>query len=81
MPVGKRLLKPCGTRAAYDRHVSHGETPCDECVVARRAYNNEHGHDPDKKTVYDKSRYPGVRDKKIASALSWYASNKPVKQL
>lgn len=33
----KRERKPCGTRAAYQRHLTWGEEPCDAC----RAANNE----------------------------------------
>ncbi|WP_069743063.1 WhiB family transcriptional regulator [Streptomyces sp. EN23] len=33
---GGRRLAPCGTNAAYDRHVRSGEQPCDPC---RRAHN------------------------------------------
>lgn len=37
-----RELKPCGTRAAYCRHISRREEPCDPCKAAhaeyRRAY-------------------------------------------
>ncbi|MFD8404634.1 WhiB family transcriptional regulator [Streptomyces anulatus] len=33
---GGRRLAPCGTNAAYDRHVRNGEQPCDPC---RRAHN------------------------------------------
>lgn len=33
-----RLLKPCGTRAAYVRHLSYGQAPCDLCTRANRAY-------------------------------------------
>jgi hypothetical protein len=29
-----RQLKPCGTRAAYARHRSRGEQPCDACRAA-----------------------------------------------
>ena len=31
MTSGPRQLKPCGTTAAYRRHVRHGEKPCDDC--------------------------------------------------
>lgn len=31
-------LKPCGTRAAYNRHRDHGEEPCDRCTAANTAY-------------------------------------------
>lgn len=32
-------MKPCGTIAAYQRHRYWGETPCDDCRSAKRAYN------------------------------------------
>ena len=33
------LLQPCGTRAAYRRHLRHGTRPCESCLAAeRRAY-------------------------------------------
>lgn len=32
-------LKPCGTRAAHQRHVAAGETPCAPCVEAAREYH------------------------------------------
>ena len=31
-------LKPCGTVAAYRRHLRNGETPCDECKRAVREH-------------------------------------------
>lgn len=31
-----RVLKPCGTLAAYRRHQRRGETPCAECAAANR---------------------------------------------
>jgi hypothetical protein len=34
----KRELKPCGTRAAYRRHLRKGEYPCIPCLDAN---NNE----------------------------------------
>ena len=30
-------LAPCGTDAAYQRHMKHHETPCDACRLAHRA--------------------------------------------
>jgi hypothetical protein len=33
-PRQPRQLKPCGTRAAYLRHRSRGEQPCDACRAA-----------------------------------------------
>lgn len=32
-------LKPCGTEAAYRRHLRAGEDPCDECREAHRSVN------------------------------------------
>lgn len=34
-----RALKPCGTLAAYRRHLRNDEDPCDPCLHA----NTEHG--------------------------------------
>ncbi len=31
-----RDLKPCGTHAAYRRHLRRGETPCDACRQANK---------------------------------------------
>lgn len=31
-----RKLKPCGTYAAYIRHLKHNEKPCDPCTLANR---------------------------------------------
>ena len=36
-------LKPCGTKAAYDRHRYNQEVPCDPCAEANRAfYRSKH---------------------------------------
>lgn len=32
--------KPCGTDAAYKRHLAHREVPCDLCTEAHRAYQD-----------------------------------------
>lgn len=32
--------KPCGTDAAYKRHLYHREVPCDACHRAHRAYDD-----------------------------------------
>lgn len=36
-----RKLKPCGTAAAYQRHLYHGEPPCQACRKAASAYHRE----------------------------------------
>ncbi len=33
-----RQVSPCGTVNAYQRHLRHGETPCEACTQAQRAY-------------------------------------------
>ena len=35
-PPGRPVSQPCGTPAAYKRHLRHGETPCDDCRQAER---------------------------------------------
>ena len=39
-----RAPKPCGTRAAYQRHLRRGETPDEACTAAKRAYDRERSH-------------------------------------
>ncbi len=34
-------LKPCGTWAAYQRHIRNGEEPCDACERAMRRRSAE----------------------------------------
>ena len=34
-----RVLKPCGTLAAYQRHYRRSEEPCDPCRAARSEYD------------------------------------------
>jgi hypothetical protein len=34
---GRPVAAPCGTLAAYKRHVRHGEVPCDLCRLAARS--------------------------------------------
>lgn len=36
-----RPRKPCGTDAAYRRHLKSGEEPCRKCRAAHRMYNRE----------------------------------------
>lgn len=35
----RHRVQPCGTHAAYQRHLQHGETPCGPCAQAQRDYN------------------------------------------
>lgn len=35
-------LKPCGTKAAYERHIAASEPPCEACRQAHRAYMSEY---------------------------------------
>jgi hypothetical protein len=34
----RRMAAPCGTNAAYQRHLWHGQTPCPRCRDAHTAY-------------------------------------------
>ena len=36
-----RELQPCGTYAAYRRHLSHGEYPCQPCTEAAAAHQRK----------------------------------------
>ena len=36
-----RELKPCGTTAAYRRHLRNGEEPCGECLAANAVAKGE----------------------------------------
>lgn len=31
-----RVVQPCGTKAAYRRHLAHHQIPCGACLAARR---------------------------------------------
>jgi hypothetical protein len=35
--MADRYVKPCGTNAAYQRHLQHGEQPCEPCCEAHKA--------------------------------------------
>ena len=37
-PARPKPKQPCGTYAAYRRHIRRGEQPCPECLAARRLY-------------------------------------------
>lgn len=40
-PAPKRPLKPCGTNAAYNRHIARNEDPCEPCKAAHREHTAE----------------------------------------
>lgn len=40
-----RDLQPCGTPAAYQRHLRRGEEPCDPCLTAANAYKASNARD------------------------------------
>ena len=37
--------KPCGTRAAYQRHKAHREIPCAPCDAAHKEYMHEYAQE------------------------------------
>ena len=59
-------LKPCGTNAAYQRHIKTGEQPCDACVHAHQAVMQ----------VYRQRYRDANPDKVRASARRWAADNR-----
>jgi hypothetical protein len=34
-----RALYPCGTKAAYDRHLLYHQVPCADCTAAKRRHD------------------------------------------
>jgi len=52
-----RELQPCGTPAAYQRHVRRGEQPCDACREANRTYWRQWAD----RTGYGRARYRAMR--------------------
>jgi hypothetical protein len=39
--LGRRPVQPCGTLAAYRRHLDKGEEPCAECRAANAEYSRQ----------------------------------------
>lgn len=46
--------KPCGTTAAYSRHISRGEEPCADCRRAWAEARRKSREDPDKRAKYNR---------------------------
>lgn len=42
------FVRPCGTEAAYRRHLRHGEAACLSCLAAHARYKQDH-YDPVKR--------------------------------
>jgi len=38
---GRPAVQPCGTPAAYARHLRHGEIPCEACRLANSQRHRE----------------------------------------
>lgn len=47
-----RELKPCGTSAAYRRHLRRDETPCEACTAAEAERSRPVGAPPRKKAEH-----------------------------
>ena len=50
-----RPLKPCGTRAAYQRHIKNREVPCEACVLANRLTAQDRAKAPGRLAVLDEA--------------------------
>jgi hypothetical protein len=47
---GRRQVQPCGTTAAYQRHMRRNEDACESCLAAvRAAYHARRGYPPRRK--------------------------------
>jgi hypothetical protein len=46
-----RPLKPCGTRAAYQRHLAHREVPCEACTEANRLAVQNYAKAPERRAA------------------------------
>ena len=55
-PGGGKPLRPCGTAAAYRRHISRGEEPCGACREAKRE---------DSRTSYKRRNQAGWEPRKL----------------
>lgn len=87
-----RTLKPCGTVAAYKRHLRAGEQPCADCLEAKRtevAASRAEDRIPDV-PVPVQSTSPGAEDLALEDelrrhisalwvAIEWAAENDPGK--
>ena len=52
-PISQSAVEPCGTSAAYQRHIRHGETPCDAC---RQAVNTDRRNRRAAKHTYQQAK-------------------------
>lgn len=43
--ITARILQPCGTEAAYARHIRHRQTACDDCREAHRVAMSQYKRD------------------------------------
>lgn len=48
-----RELQPCGTPAAYRRHLRHGEPPCKPCCAAQAELQRQQRGEPTKRGRYN----------------------------
>jgi hypothetical protein len=64
------LLQPCGTPAAYRRHLHHGEKPCRSCTQAEaRAKQDKPSRDPElRRQRYAEARAAGLSPRDALAA-------------
>lgn len=66
-------LKPCGTTAAYRRHLRHGERPCEHCRQAEARLHQERwrgGYDQVRRDRYATARAAGKNSRDAARYAS-----------
>lgn len=60
-----RVLKPCGTPAAFARHKRHREEPCEACRAAWNEYYRE--WDRENRRIRARAKWAGTTRKGAAS--------------
>lgn len=67
-----KQLKPCGTQAAYRRHLFNKERPCDLCKLARKEWAKAH-YQKNKKEINAKNKeYYQANKEQIQEYLKQY---------
>jgi hypothetical protein len=64
-------VKPCGTPAAYRRHLRHGERPCESCRQAERRRQQDRYRAPIRQARYQQTERVTGWAARRAAAPEW----------
>lgn len=65
-------LQPCGTRAAYLRHLDRGEPACDPCTAANAEHRRAHfDGNRERNKAYKAARYRAEKRLRELYAVTW----------